>query len=38
MKGPALKQAKNREEESTMISKMFRIALTRSSGRNQPKS
>ena len=26
MKGPALKQAKNREEESTMISKTFRIA------------
>jgi len=26
MKGPALKQTKNREEESTMISKMFRIA------------
>jgi hypothetical protein len=28
MKGPAPKQARNREEESTMISKMFRIALT----------
>src|SRR5579863_8921729 len=27
MKGPALTQAKNREEESTMISKTFRIAL-----------
>ena len=26
MKGPAVKQAKNREEESTMISKTFCIA------------
>ena len=34
MKGPTLTQAKNREEESIMISKTFRIATANSRVRN----